>query len=870
MPAETEAMETDEQEPVVTDVQLADDTAVHVTDTTTNDTVPPACADLPLNDSVDGSSMPPDAELLNDVSDTTSVAAVDVHDAGEWTQSAAAGDILDTASSEHDDQSVASAAAQPMTAGIDADAVPCDTEHSPEPSLAQQMPLVSAEPAAPLDIADGEIVEEQQQQLMMTMLDEAEPVAESVGRDQEMGDISGPADETFQSRDHETVEHHTESELVTTAPVTDDTGQCAEQAATEDSLGRTAQLNTDDIDSSQPAEPDVLEELCSSSEVAAAAAVAGGHDEAVEACTAVDSSVLTEQTSDEQTSRQTDGKDTPAAAAAGVSVAEHDEPAALTALCDKPAAAPPGCDTVAEDQPAMNDSAIVMTEEPCSTDMTVIQTNTASSETSQQDDVMSASGQQQSLEAQDSEHSSLPPPETVAAADSLPQSTPVAVIFPEVVHVSQQTSGIDNSAALETSSTAGEENIPEQETFQQNSASLLHAAEELKANVTTEQDDLSVSTLDAGSVSTARVVVEKVAEAESMNILIPELSRELADKSDTAAAVSQQDQREESSQVSSAAAKSESSETPAATTSEPVKTLGQKQPSMTEKPAAVRTAAAKSQRSPAMTSPQRTVKQKAASSGRSNTPSKQASHTAAHQRSAATVQPQRSGRGAQAPMTRGTQPVLTRGAHQQHQQQPTGVKSAAPVTTASKQSPTTTSKHLPSHRAAPLSSRGGSVSVTTGSTVSKTTVTAHVTAQRRHQPVASVAPSPVTTVPQSSPRQLRQQQSVAPMVQTTKTTTPSSVTVAQPTMLSPFKSGKPSSTKLVSKRGHVTNQLQYIKNVLLKALWKHQYAWPFYQPVDHIKLNLPVLTTHTSSVQLPTCVLFVLLLKSGFEKETAR
>nr|DBA13720.1 TPA: hypothetical protein GDO54_017064 [Pyxicephalus adspersus] len=36
-----------------------------------------------------------------------------------------------------------------------------------------------------------------------------------------------------------------------------------------------------------------------------------------------------------------------------------------------------------------------------------------------------------------------------------------------------------------------------------------------------------------------------------------------------------------------------------------------------------------------------------------------------------------------------------------------------------------------------------------------------------------------------------------------------------------------------------TNQLQYMQNVVVKTLWKHQFAWPFYQPVDCIKLNLP-------------------------------
>lgn len=42
------------------------------------------------------------------------------------------------------------------------------------------------------------------------------------------------------------------------------------------------------------------------------------------------------------------------------------------------------------------------------------------------------------------------------------------------------------------------------------------------------------------------------------------------------------------------------------------------------------------------------------------------------------------------------------------------------------------------------------------------------------------------------------------------------------------------------KPGRVTNQLQYLHKVVMKALWKHQFAWPFRQPVDAIKLGLPV------------------------------
>ena len=41
-------------------------------------------------------------------------------------------------------------------------------------------------------------------------------------------------------------------------------------------------------------------------------------------------------------------------------------------------------------------------------------------------------------------------------------------------------------------------------------------------------------------------------------------------------------------------------------------------------------------------------------------------------------------------------------------------------------------------------------------------------------------------------------------------------------------------------KGRQTNQLQYLLKVVMKAVWKHQFAWPFHTPVDHVKLNLPV------------------------------
>lgn len=42
-----------------------------------------------------------------------------------------------------------------------------------------------------------------------------------------------------------------------------------------------------------------------------------------------------------------------------------------------------------------------------------------------------------------------------------------------------------------------------------------------------------------------------------------------------------------------------------------------------------------------------------------------------------------------------------------------------------------------------------------------------------------------------------------------------------------------------TKPGRKTNQLQYMQNVVVKTLWRHQFAWPFYTPVDAVKLGLP-------------------------------
>merc|ERR1719513_201717 len=31
----------------------------------------------------------------------------------------------------------------------------------------------------------------------------------------------------------------------------------------------------------------------------------------------------------------------------------------------------------------------------------------------------------------------------------------------------------------------------------------------------------------------------------------------------------------------------------------------------------------------------------------------------------------------------------------------------------------------------------------------------------------------------------------------------------------------------------------YLKNTVMKAVWKHQFGWPFQTPVDAMKLNIP-------------------------------
>ncbi|XP_066480660.1 bromodomain testis-specific protein [Tiliqua scincoides] len=39
--------------------------------------------------------------------------------------------------------------------------------------------------------------------------------------------------------------------------------------------------------------------------------------------------------------------------------------------------------------------------------------------------------------------------------------------------------------------------------------------------------------------------------------------------------------------------------------------------------------------------------------------------------------------------------------------------------------------------------------------------------------------------------------------------------------------------------GCLTNQLQYLQRVVMKAMWRHNFSWPFHQPVDAEDLKLP-------------------------------
>ncbi|XP_041861530.1 bromodomain testis-specific protein [Melanotaenia boesemani] len=68
-------------------------------------------------------------------------------------------------------------------------------------------------------------------------------------------------------------------------------------------------------------------------------------------------------------------------------------------------------------------------------------------------------------------------------------------------------------------------------------------------------------------------------------------------------------------------------------------------------------------------------------------------------------------------------------------------------------------------------------------------------------------------------------------------------------------SGNPPPPEVINpkKPGRVTNQLQYLEKVVIKALRKHQYSWPFHEPVDAVALHLPdYYTVITNPMDLST------------------
>ncbi|XP_047670336.1 bromodomain testis-specific protein isoform X9 [Tachysurus fulvidraco] len=64
------------------------------------------------------------------------------------------------------------------------------------------------------------------------------------------------------------------------------------------------------------------------------------------------------------------------------------------------------------------------------------------------------------------------------------------------------------------------------------------------------------------------------------------------------------------------------------------------------------------------------------------------------------------------------------------------------------------------------------------------------------------------------------------------------LTMSEP-VLSMNRNPPPPEYKNHKKPGRHTNQLQYLEKVVVKALWRHQFSWPFRHPVDAVQLNLP-------------------------------
>lgn len=73
----------------------------------------------------------------------------------------------------------------------------------------------------------------------------------------------------------------------------------------------------------------------------------------------------------------------------------------------------------------------------------------------------------------------------------------------------------------------------------------------------------------------------------------------------------------------------------------------------------------------------------------------------------------------------------------------------------------------------------------------------------------------------------------------------------------PAVSGNPPPPEVINAKrpGRVTNQLQYLEKVVIKALWRHQFSWPFRQPVDAVSLRIPVSQTNLQMAHFqPRCM----------------
>lgn len=70
--------------------------------------------------------------------------------------------------------------------------------------------------------------------------------------------------------------------------------------------------------------------------------------------------------------------------------------------------------------------------------------------------------------------------------------------------------------------------------------------------------------------------------------------------------------------------------------------------------------------------------------------------------------------------------------------------------------------------------------------------------------------------------------------------------------------------------GCQTNQLQYLQRVVMKAMWRHNFSWPFHQPVDAAALNLPVRTvSEIEYYPMKYCSICELILEIYFSMITA-